>query len=88
MGRRKINLTPEQKACSMSAVQDAINFIAKKNGRIIGAQKELADLLNVKRQTIGKFLHGILYVPVDRAIQIERITNGEVKSSQLRPDIF
>lgn len=73
-------LTHQQWNISHKALRDAI--------KIIGSQGKLAKLLGIKRQSITAFISGKANLPIVRAIQIEELTYGKVKKSQLRPDVF
>jgi DNA-binding transcriptional regulator YdaS (Cro superfamily) len=53
--------------------------------QLVGGQAQLAQMLGIKRQAI----HGWIAdgrVPADRALQIQRITQGQVTVGELRPD--
>ncbi len=54
---------------------------------IFGSQSALARELKIKPQAVQQWVHR-RRVPVERAIQIERATNGRVTRYELRPDIF
>ena len=58
-----------------------------KAAQILGSQKRLADLLGVKAPTVSQWLKGQRPVPVLRCPEIERLTRGEVRCEDLRPDI-
>ncbi len=51
-------------------------------------EKCIASYLGVTRGTIRQYRCGILRVTPERAIQIEKATNGEITREDLRPDIF
>lgn len=63
-----------------SKIQIAIEFA--------GSQTALAKKLGVTQQNVWNWLHRDKKIPVERAIQIERVTNEKVKRHDLRPDIF
>jgi len=48
----------------------------------------LTRALNSSRNTIDQIAGGFIRVGPHRALEIERLTNGHVKASDLRPDIF
>lgn len=50
----------------------------------VGSQKKLADSLGVTPGAVSQWRSG---VPVERCIDIERITHGAVRCEELRPDI-
>ena len=54
---------------------------------IMGSQAKLAKACNVKQQHVFNWLHNY-DIPVDRAIQIEIATNGEVTKESLNPEFF
>ena len=41
-----------------------------------------------ERGLVGQWLHGETTITAERALQIERVTKGEVKRQQLRPELF
>lgn len=50
---------------------------------LLGSQTKLAKACGSKQQHVWNY-----DVPIERAIQIEVITNGEVTKEELRPDFF
>ncbi len=54
---------------------------------LLGSQTKLAQACGSKQQHVWNWLHRD-DVPIERAIQIEVITNGEVTKEELRPDFF
>ena len=64
--------------------------MVRKAVEICGSQKELARRIGgrVKQGHVWKWLHETKVLPAERAIQIERATNGRVTRYELRPDIF
>ena len=77
---KKRLLTDEQWIISHKALVEASKFV--------GGQGKLSELLGVSRQAVNRFVKCRRLLPIERAIQIEQITNGKVKKSKLRPDIF
>ncbi len=55
---------------------------------IMGSQAKLAKACNAKQQHVWNWLNRYDNVPVDRAIQIEIATNGEVTKESLNPEFF
>lgn len=52
-----------------------------------GSQVALAEALDCRPQAVWNWLwRG--QVPPNRAVDIERVTRGEVKRAELRPDLF
>lgn len=49
--------------------------------------RELAEQVGVSAVQISQWAHGVKQVPVERCIQIERVTCGAVCCEELRPDI-
>lgn len=54
---------------------------------IAGSQRALAKKCNATQQHVWNWMQSGK-VPVDRAIQIEIATNGEVTKEELAPDFF
>jgi len=54
--------------------------------KYFGSQKALAEFLNVKHGHIYYWLKNGL--PVKRAIEIEKLTDGRFNRRYLRPDVF
>ncbi|WP_299948837.1 Cro/CI family transcriptional regulator [uncultured Microbulbifer sp.] len=61
-----------------AAIAEAANYF--------GSQGALARQLGVSPMAVSNWKRR--WVPVERAIQIERLTSGEVSKEQLRPDVF
>ncbi|WP_439239089.1 transcriptional regulator [Lonepinella sp. BR2919] len=59
-----------------------INKYIEKAVAVVGSQKLLADLCNVKQQTVSLWLKGVAY-SAKHAYRIEKATNGLVTSSEL-----
>ena len=55
---------------------------------IMGSQAKLAKACNAKQQHVWNWLNRYDNVPVDRAIQIEIATNGQVTKESLNPEFF
>lgn len=52
------------------------------------SQAELGSLLNVSQSVVSQWLRGETRITAERAIQIEKATNGKVSREELRPDLF
>ncbi|MBT7540539.1 MAG: Cro/Cl family transcriptional regulator [Gammaproteobacteria bacterium] len=50
-------------------------------------QRSLAKAINVTPQAVNQWFHQAK-VPVKRAVEIERLTDGAISRRDLRPDIF
>lgn len=55
---------------------------------IMGSQAKLAKACGAKQQHVWNWLNRYENVPVDRAIQIEIATSGQVTKESLNPDFF
>jgi DNA-binding transcriptional regulator YdaS (Cro superfamily) len=53
---------------------------------IAGSQVNLGRLIGVHQQVVHSWKKR--RVPAERAVQIERVTNGLVTRAELRPDLF
>jgi DNA-binding transcriptional regulator YdaS (Cro superfamily) len=51
-------------------------------------QAELAGRLGVSQSMVSQWLTGISRITAERALDIERATQGQVTRHDLRPDIF
>ncbi len=60
----------------------------KKAIKIAGGQAALARQCGVKTQTVHCWLKRFKRAPTERALQIEKIVNGEVTRHELRPDFY
>jgi DNA-binding transcriptional regulator YdaS (Cro superfamily) len=65
-----------------------MNTNIKKAIELLGSQTELAKACNAKQQHVWNWLNKNAVIPVERAIQIEVATNGEVTKESLNPDFF
>lgn len=55
---------------------------------IVGGPSRTAKYLGVTPQFIGQLLEGKRKVPVNRCVELEKLTNRIVTVEELRPDIF
>ena len=53
---------------------------------IVGSQRSLAEHIGVTPGAVSQWALGLYVVPVERAVQIERVTDGAVTRRDLRPD--
>lgn len=58
---------------------------AKEASRLLGSQAELARLLRVTAPTVNQWCSGERAVPAKRALQIEALTEGQIKKVDLCP---
>lgn len=56
--------------------------------QIAGSQRALAKLAGVSQPAVHKWVKGLSCPGLKASVQIERATNGAVRCSDLRPDIF
>lgn len=60
----------------------------QKSISLIGGQAELARQVGVRPQTVHVWLKKFGQVPTKHVLKIEKILNGVVSRSDLRPDIY
>ena len=58
----------------------------KKALEIIGSKSELSRKLGLSRQSVTDW--NVLKIPPKHVVKIEQLTNGKVKRSDLRPDLY
>ncbi|MNF75804.1 hypothetical protein D3C84_578860 [compost metagenome] len=58
---------------------------AKEASRLLGSQAEMARLLRVTAPTVNQWCSGERAVPAKRALQIEALTQGQIKKTDLCP---
>lgn len=58
---------------------------AKEASRLLGSQAEMARLLRVTAPTVNQWCSGERAVPAKRALQIEALTEGQIKKTDLCP---
>lgn len=58
---------------------------AKEASRLLGSQAEMARLLRVTAPTVNQWCSGERAVPAKRALQIEVLTEGQIKKVDLCP---
>ena len=54
----------------------------------MGSQVALADALRIKPANVGMWLNGTKDIPARWCMPIEIVTEGRVRASELRPDLF
>jgi len=54
--------------------------------RALGTQEALAAELGVSQGTISKWLRGVTQPSLVHALALERLTSGQVRAAELRPD--
>jgi len=54
---------------------------------IVGGQAALARALEVKPPTVNQWVVGTRQVPAEKCPAIERVTGGQVRCEDLRPDV-
>lgn len=59
----------------------------QKAADIVGSQRALANALGVTKAAVWQWKEGGRQVPAEHCPNIERITAGEVRCEELRPDI-
>ncbi len=64
-----------------------MNLKIKKAVDLLGSQQALAKACGAKQQHVWNWMQSEK-VPVDRAIQLEVATNGEVTKEELCPEFF
>lgn len=53
----------------------------------VGSQSRLADLLGTKQSTVSYWAKSGL-MPAEKAVELERVTNGEIPRWVSRPDLW
>lgn len=69
----------------MDALERA--FLALGNGDRTAGIRELAQRLGVNPMTVRQWIYRER-IPPERAVEIERATDGAVTRSEIRPDLF
>jgi len=70
-------------------IRDAIlRFMDLKTYCEQNGQTPLANLLGVTQGAVWQWLNGYQRITAERAIEIERVTQGTVTKHELRPDVF
>jgi DNA-binding transcriptional regulator YdaS (Cro superfamily) len=52
------------------------------------SQSDFAKKLGVVQGLVWQWLHGRTRITAERAVEIERVTDGKVARHELRPDLF
>ncbi len=58
-----------------------------KAARIVGSQRALAAALGVTKGAVWQWKEGDRQVPAEHCPHIERLTGGQVRCEDLRPDV-
>ena len=53
--------------------------------KIIGSKKKIAEQCGVSPQVVQKWK---VRVPAKHVVKLEKLTGGEIKREELRPDVF
>ena len=69
------------------ALKEKINKL-EKFVKSAGGTVKFSELLDVHYTCVSKWLYAEIPVPIKQAIKIESLTHGEIKASELRPDVF
>ncbi len=56
--------------------------------RHFGSQRALAKHLKVTTSTVSQWFHGVRPLPIQRALQLEKLLNGALTAEDFRPDIY
>ena len=64
------------------------NIAIKKAVLFFGGTVKLSKKLGVHHATVSKWLYGRLGIPIKHAIRIEKLTKGQIKARDLRPDVY
>ena len=52
------------------------------------SQNDLGKMLGVTQGAVSQWIAGAVKISAERAVDIERVTQGAVRREELRPDIF
>ncbi len=55
---------------------------------LAGSQSKLAEQLDISQQNVSRLMTRAKRVPAELAVAIEKVTEGKVSRSDLRPDLF
>ena len=64
------------------------NIAMEKAVLFFGGTMNLSKKLNANDSNVSKWLYETRLIPIKYAVQIEYLTKGKIKASDLRPDIF
>lgn len=65
------------------------NAAMKRTVLFFGGTVKLAKQLNYANHSdVSKWLYGSRLIPIKHAIKIEKLTKGEIKAKELRPDVY
>jgi len=54
----------------------------------LGGQSRLAELLGTKQSTVSYWFRCRNAIPAEKAVELERVTNGEIPRWMSRPDLW
>lgn len=54
---------------------------------MLGGQARMAKALGITGPAIGQWVTGLRQVPLERCVQIQRMTSGAVTMDDMRPDM-
>ena len=64
------------------------NTAMKKAVLFFGGTVNLSKQLNTYHSNVSRWLYERRPIPIKHAIKIEKLTNGEIKAKELRPDVY
>lgn len=64
------------------------NVAIEKAVLFFGGTVKLSEALKVDNSNVSKWLYLKLPIPLKHAIKIEKLTKGEIKAKDLRPDVY
>ena len=64
------------------------NIAMRKAITLFGGTVRLAKNLNTEDGNVSKWLYKQRKVPIKHALKIERLTKGQIKARDLRPDVY
>ena len=64
------------------------NVAVRKAVMLFGGTVKLAEQLQTHNGNVSKWLYKKLPVPIKHALKIERLTKGQIKARDLRPDVY
>ncbi len=71
----------------MADINSSIEHPLERAARLLGSQVALANALGVTKAAVGQWRDPGRRVPAEHCPHIERLTGGEVRCEELRPDV-
>ena len=71
----------------MDDINSSIEHPLERAARLLGSQVALANALGVTKAAVGQWRDTGRRVPAEHCPHIERLTGGEVRCEELRPDV-